>query len=337
MTRVFAAAIFFALTLVNCGKIESVREEAGDALPTKTNRKKAEPTVEACRQGENRPAADGCNTCSCNESGWSCTEMACLPKSEKPEGRDCLEELPPELEARIQAAYAENQKARDQAIDAERTRLAVTPLMPTNLLGNMYDGSKNQFKPETDPFPESVVALGAAHDIRAEGYELNHGKMGMTRVYETAPGSKKYFIVDRIGGDGVGGNGKAVVEETFAAPMLLQEPSDELEGNSWHSWHVSADNKLVRANQVPTDELQNESRICGCGALGYEDDPMPGEGVSADWAPPVYPVAIFMLPADVLPEVMSSDEFQAKFVRQYFKKIYVPRPGKVCRKHEVVC
>jgi glycosidase/plastocyanin len=33
----------------------------------------------ACQDGETMDAGDGCNTCSCDEGEWTCTEMACLP------------------------------------------------------------------------------------------------------------------------------------------------------------------------------------------------------------------------------------------------------------------
>lgn len=327
MIRTYTAAMFFALALVNCGEIETSKDDAGKAT-------KIAPF--ACTEGESKRAGDGCNTCTCYDGNWACTEKGCSAKTEKPEGLDCVEELPPELEARIQAAYGENQKARDEAVASERQRLDVTPLLPSHFLGHAEGSAVNIFKPDTDPFPQSVVAVGAPLDIRADGYELNHGKMGMTRVYETAPGSKKFFIVDRIGGDGVGGNGKAVVEESFAYGLFaLYSENDPLKGASWHSWHVSKDNKLVRANQAPTDQLQNEARICGCGSLGYEQDSE--SSVSGDMAPPRYQIGIFMLPGDVLPEILPEDAFQAKFIRKYFKKTYVPSPGKVCREYEIVC
>lgn len=31
----------------------------------------------ACTDGETRPADDGCNTCTCSDGAWACTEMAC--------------------------------------------------------------------------------------------------------------------------------------------------------------------------------------------------------------------------------------------------------------------
>ena len=31
-----------------------------------------------CRLGERKPAEDGCNTCTCTEQGWACTELGCV-------------------------------------------------------------------------------------------------------------------------------------------------------------------------------------------------------------------------------------------------------------------
>ncbi len=44
-----------------------------------------------CEPGTTRPAADGCNTCTCEDEGWACTEIGCRPSCppgevEKPDG-----------------------------------------------------------------------------------------------------------------------------------------------------------------------------------------------------------------------------------------------------------
>ncbi len=33
-----------------------------------------------CTEGETKPADDSCNTCSCNQGQWACTEIACTPE-----------------------------------------------------------------------------------------------------------------------------------------------------------------------------------------------------------------------------------------------------------------
>lgn len=39
----------------------------------------------ACEEGASRPADDGCNTCTCTDGDWSCTEMGCTAD----EGKAC--------------------------------------------------------------------------------------------------------------------------------------------------------------------------------------------------------------------------------------------------------
>lgn len=34
---------------------------------------------DSCTEGDTKPADDGCNTCSCSDGGWACTEIGCLP------------------------------------------------------------------------------------------------------------------------------------------------------------------------------------------------------------------------------------------------------------------
>lgn len=35
------------------------------------------PVSDACEDGDTKPAPDGCNTCSCSDGAWVCTEIAC--------------------------------------------------------------------------------------------------------------------------------------------------------------------------------------------------------------------------------------------------------------------
>ncbi|HEY0139162.1 MAG TPA: hypothetical protein VGB85_33975, partial [Nannocystis sp.] len=32
-----------------------------------------------CTDGDTKPAGDGCNTCTCSDGDWACTELACEP------------------------------------------------------------------------------------------------------------------------------------------------------------------------------------------------------------------------------------------------------------------
>lgn len=339
MRILFVAAILL-IVLVKCGRGTESRE----ALPIVTTESErpdgvvpAQPQTASgpltCVEGESKRSEDGCNTCSCTSGGWSCTELACLePKTIDVQ---CVDNLPAALQERITSAYADNVAARAAAVASERARLGVEPLLPAMLLA-AASPSETRYRPMVDPFPDSVVAVGEPDDIRTNGYELNHGKMGMTRVYETAPGSKRYFIVDRIGGDGIGSNGREVVAESveYAAALSLTDGTP-FAGYSWHGWHVSSQNRLVRAVQLPEDDVQETVRLCGCGPNGYEDDPRGAVRGSSDLRS--YRLGIYILPGDALPVVEPMETFKALFPRKYYQKIYVPSPGKVCRELEVVC
>ena len=256
----------------------------------------------------------------------------------KPPTGACVDELPAELAASIAEAYAANREARDLAVAAEQTRLNVEPLTATSIIARNMD-AVTMIKPDEDPYPNSVVAVGEAHDIRAEGYEINHGKMGMTRIYETAPGSNQYFIVDRIGGDGIGGNGINVVAENVEYGLMSVVDTSEAVV-SYHSWHVAPDNFLVRATQAPVDEKVDSVSICGCGPMGFEVDDTSSEAGRApagDFAPPRYNIGIFLLPGTELPRMGGEDDFKAEFPRTYYEKLYVPAEGKKCMEYDVVC
>lgn len=267
-------------------------------------------------------------------TSFHCSDLSDLGTGQKSSEDDCWTELPADLAREIDRAYEQNAIERDHSIAQERERLNVTPLKPDMLLASSVI-SLNRYLPEVDPFPKSIVVVGESYDIRASGYELNHGKMGFTRVYETEPGSKKFFIVDRIGGDGIGGNGGSVVAESVENG-LLKFSNEPQAGHSWHSWHTSPSNYIVRATQNPEDDLQETINICGCGPNGYESE-KGEEAFNADAAAPVYNIAIFFLPGTDLPTIGPENAFEATFKRRYYEKIYVPREGFTCKEHEVVC
>ena len=66
--------VFLAAALSACGNSNQAKTEPTPPEPTPT-----EPTAnDLCKAGDTKPDADGCNTCTCNESGqWGCTEMDC--------------------------------------------------------------------------------------------------------------------------------------------------------------------------------------------------------------------------------------------------------------------
>lgn len=48
--------------------------EASDS----SSRRTSAGLANACTEGQERLADDGCNTCQCNDGQWSCTELACV-------------------------------------------------------------------------------------------------------------------------------------------------------------------------------------------------------------------------------------------------------------------
>ncbi|MFK7825601.1 MAG: hypothetical protein AB8G05_15730 [Oligoflexales bacterium] len=192
----------------------------------------------------------------------------------------------------------------------------------------MENYQSNFHIPEFDPFPNSIVAVGNPYDIREKGYQVNHGKMDMTYVYETEPGSEQYFLVDMVGGDGIGGNSQLVVAENTEYQSLNLVFA---ENKSWHSWHVNENNVLVRANQNPTDNLKEEINLCGCGHRNEVSE------AADDISDPIYSIGIFLLPGKIIPSFMDENEFSAIFKREYYKKKYVPAKGKKCEDYQWVC
>ena len=239
--------------------------------------------------------------------------------------RDCLMDLPADLEKQIREAYKENIDQRNKAIDAEVDRLNIKPLKVSHVINDSISSSPGL----EDPYPESVVVIGDDYD-RKYGYQITHGKMNSFYVYETFPGSQQYFIVDEIGGDGLGGNGQSVVAETSEYPMSLNLSLQENE-NSWHSWYSSPSNELVRAYQEPEDDLQSEVSICGCGP---KDEVL---NLNDAAEPMRRPLGIFLLPGTAFPSFMDESAFKAIFQRKYFKKNYIPKEGYKCREYEWVC
>ena len=160
--------------------------------------------------------------------------------------------------------------------------------------------------------------------------------MGKTRIYETAPGSGQFFIVDAIRGDGVGGFGRPVIAETMDYALLQDATPAQF---SYHSWHVSPANYLVRAYQNPEDTIVDEVRVCGCGAR-QEIAARGGasaEGVDTSIRPATYDYGVFLLPGNDLPTIAPDREFEAVYGRKVYKKIYVPAKGKKCVDYQYDC
>jgi hypothetical protein len=245
---------------------------------------------------------------------------------------DCTRTIGDEVEAQVEFSSKITAAARQVSIAAEQERLGVKPLLITTILGaNM--GNWESIKPEVDPYPESIVVIGnIGQDVRTTGYETNHGIIGKSNVYETAPGSHKYFIVDRIGGDGLGANSMSMPGMNDFSLNLSAENSISL-GSSWHNWHASASNELVRAAQEPAIEIVEEIKVCGCGAM--QELEKWSEPIASQDSPSLS-LAIFMLPGRNLPTFMS-DKFVAKFGAPQVNVHYIPKRGFQCVKEEVAC
>jgi hypothetical protein len=197
-------------------------------------------------------------------------------------------------------------------VNAEQIRLGVRQLKASQILGEATL-AETTIKPADDPFPAAIVVVGNLdHDIRQSGYEVTHGMMNQENIYETAPGSGQYFIIDYVLGDGLGAK---------------QAETGSSSDNSWHSWHASNSNVLIRAKQVPVDVVSSEVAICGCGP---QKELQLGKIAADESVSSVkYPVAIFMLPAAALPRY-SGDEFKASFDRAKINIRYIPRQGFRC-------
>ncbi len=170
------------------------------------------------------------------------------------------------------------------------------------------------------PYPNAVeIATGKTIDLsqRLVQYVL-HTEIPEAPIFETSPGSKEYFIVDRIAGDGAGSS------EANAIAFLQWEYETAY---SWHNWHVGSNNVLYRLKLDPDKSLLDEKSVCGCGSGAYE---------SEDAANTVAYYGVFKLPSNVIPTI-EKDFIFAKFSQRYIKINYVPEKGKICVEPEVVC
>ncbi len=256
---------------------------------------------------------------------------ACGDEDDKGYSGACEEAVKPEIQAQMAQAQIDNMAARDAAVGAEQTRLGVVQFRPTTILGTAY--SHGPYKPKVDPYPKSVVVSGdLSWDIRADGYQLNHGQMEQLNIYETEPGSEEYFLVDMVDGDGIGGNGRDAnsVDVSYGFMEAPLEAPVGLEGYSYHSWHIAADNVLIRAKQKPQDTILGEVAICGCGPLYEVDSDNSSAKDSASEALSEYSIAVFMLTGKGKPKI-SEDTFEATFKRSFLQQNYVPRKGYHCR------
>jgi hypothetical protein len=203
-----------------------------------------------------------------------------------------------------------NKSRREQAIIDEQTRLGVgTVEFFVSLLDN------------PDPFPNAVPIGKNSGDERK--YAVFHGFSGNDTIYETAPGSRQYFIVDHAAGDGYGLN---KVEQFFGAKHFVSKMA-------FHSWQSSQTNVLVRAEQLPQTEVIRTESICGCGPNSYEMSGPPTENDTI--AMPSNP-AVFLLPGTLEPTI-GTEAFSATYINEVIELKYVPKKGKKCKDRYIVC
>jgi hypothetical protein len=214
-----------------------------------------------------------------------------------------------DIDKAMEELEAKNKSRREQATIDEQTRLGVSTVQFfTSLADN------------PDPFPNAVPIGKNASDERK--YAVFHGFSGNDTIYETEPGSKQYFIVDHAAGDGYGLN---KVEQFFGAKHFVSKMA-------FHSWQSSPNNVLVRAEQLPQNEIIRTENICGCGpnsdemSLALEKDAktMPSNP------------AVFLLPGTVEPTI-GTESFSAKYINEVIELKYVPKKGKKCEDRYIVC
>jgi hypothetical protein len=203
-------------------------------------------------------------------------------------------------------------KARMAVVESERDRLEASPLQLSQLINVNRKSDDGE-----DPYPEAVPIhlddLSKANDS-PDLYAQFHGFDGARTVYETKPGSKQYFIINEVYGDGAGS----------AALAKAQAPGQS--DSSMHSWHATADNKLVRLTPKPRYETLSTISICGCGPNQYEVH----ASLSLDQAVVEYPKGIFLLPGKQVPTI-HSETMTIEYVDQSIGINYVPKKGRQCQ------
>jgi len=236
----------------------------------------------------------------------SCAEVPDIGPLDKQYPEHCLFELPPDLAQRKQSLAEAANNARLEVISVERARLGAEAL---KLHKTLY---YSLVRDQNDPFPNAVpIFLDDASQAKyvAAQYAEFHGYDGARTVYETAPGSGKYFIVDQVQGDGAGS-----VRLTNPVAGL---PYD----GSMHSWHSTKDNRLVRARIEANYKIAESVALCGCGPGWVESrDTAVAAGIK---------FGIFLLPGAGIPS-LHPDGINAKFMDESIPVRYIPKNGTSC-------
>ena len=219
-------------------------------------------------------------------------------------GKACHSDLPENFQYQQVGGELVSMNERKEAIASEQDRLKVAPLQMNRFLGQGPLGTY-VYRPIVDPYPTSIVAVGEDLDIRTKGYRMYDPDDGNLTIYETSSGSGRYFIVDFVGGDGVGSNSS----EDGGALWI----ADGAVLYGWHSWHSSQDNKLIALKQNRDDQDLGEWTLCGC--------PREIDGVEKlHQIQKIYqPIGAFELPGNRLPEILDEGQMIATYSRQVYK------------------
>lgn len=211
----------------------------------------------------------------------------------------CVDKVPDDVVAQNASYAIAANAARLAAVEAERKRVgAVAVVLHTSYSGGLY---KSQ-----SPFPSAVPIYLDSQSIQNEipdRFAEFHGFEGFRTVYETEPGSHQYFIIDQVLGDGQGS-----IYLSQGIPGSWMSAS-----GSMHSWHVTPDNRLVRAKFNPTKTNPREINYCGCGHSQSHFKNIPNLGMVAQ-----PPQGIFMLPGNAVPQ-LHPDEMNVQYLDESIK------------------
>jgi hypothetical protein len=226
----------------------------------------------------------------------------------QPPGGVCMDALPDDAAANRLQWNQDNRAARLAAAEAARTTHELQVLIASPRVE------------DADPYPASIRVYPTPGPH--EAYTSFHGLTGGDAIYETAPSSGLYFIVDDIGGDGA-----ASLQSKYES---LATQSGDGKDHSLHSWHVNSSGQLKRLKLKVLLTSQGRFTLCGCGEASYERKVSDHHdaGVAADIAPAAR--GFFLLPTSVLPSLAPDPIVELEIDVRDFDIEYTPRTGYVC-------
>lgn len=78
------SSVLSTRSLLIAGALFGMAASACDWGPKKIGDETLSSGDETCAEGESKPADDGCNTCTCVDGGWACTEIGCADTDSEP-------------------------------------------------------------------------------------------------------------------------------------------------------------------------------------------------------------------------------------------------------------